>query len=157
MIRRPPRSTLFPYTTLFRSQGAGPLFCFPAIPVQLTAVYIRLFLRKILCARPHRGREVAATEARARDDTFPTRRPGDLPKAEALGPARSACQGCSACRTRRQLFLRGGQVLDGGGGAARPENCRPHAARQTTDPAGRRPAAAPRRLVGAVSVPAPCP
>src|SRR3712207_8475509 len=24
MIRRPPRSTLFPYTTLFRSQGAGP-------------------------------------------------------------------------------------------------------------------------------------
>src|SRR2546427_7927395 len=25
MIRRPPRSTLFPYTTLFRSQGARPL------------------------------------------------------------------------------------------------------------------------------------
>src|SRR3712207_8347340 len=25
MIRRPPRSTLFPYTTLFRSEGAGPL------------------------------------------------------------------------------------------------------------------------------------
>src|SRR5258705_12199361 len=24
MIRRPPRSTLFPYTTLFRSQAAGP-------------------------------------------------------------------------------------------------------------------------------------
>src|SRR2546422_5779072 len=24
MIRRPPRSTLFPYTTLFRSQGFGP-------------------------------------------------------------------------------------------------------------------------------------
>src|SRR3712207_7075334 len=24
MIRRPPRSTLFPYTTLFRSQGAQP-------------------------------------------------------------------------------------------------------------------------------------
>src|SRR3712207_7483670 len=23
MIRRPPRSTLFPYTTLFRSQGSG--------------------------------------------------------------------------------------------------------------------------------------
>src|SRR5688572_32366844 len=29
MIRRPPRSTLFPYTTLFRSRGAtsAPLFC----------------------------------------------------------------------------------------------------------------------------------
>src|SRR5256885_4911078 len=25
MIRRPPRSTLFPYTTLFRSDGAKPL------------------------------------------------------------------------------------------------------------------------------------
>src|SRR3712207_8530870 len=25
MIRRPPRSTLFPYTTLFRSVGAGPM------------------------------------------------------------------------------------------------------------------------------------
>src|SRR3989442_16023075 len=25
MIRRPPRSTLFPYTTLFRSQGRGRL------------------------------------------------------------------------------------------------------------------------------------
>src|SRR3712207_9024316 len=25
MIRRPPRSTLFPYTTLFRSEGAGRL------------------------------------------------------------------------------------------------------------------------------------
>src|SRR2546422_3719607 len=25
MIRRPPRSTLFPYTTLFRSDGAGRL------------------------------------------------------------------------------------------------------------------------------------
>src|SRR5207253_5600535 len=26
MIRRPPRSTLFPYTTLFRSCGSGPRF-----------------------------------------------------------------------------------------------------------------------------------
>src|SRR3712207_7335266 len=25
MIRRPPRSTLFPYTTLFRSGGGGPV------------------------------------------------------------------------------------------------------------------------------------
>src|SRR2546427_8445344 len=27
MIRRPPRSTLFPYTTLFRSAGPGPGGC----------------------------------------------------------------------------------------------------------------------------------
>src|SRR6266700_6733069 len=29
MIRRPPRSTLFPYTTLFRSRTAGPALCPP--------------------------------------------------------------------------------------------------------------------------------
>src|SRR2546430_15677707 len=28
MIRRPPRSTLFPYTTLFRSSGSNPLKSF---------------------------------------------------------------------------------------------------------------------------------
>src|SRR6266581_6211767 len=27
MIRRPPRSTLFPYTTLFRSPGTAPTYC----------------------------------------------------------------------------------------------------------------------------------
>src|SRR3712207_9040410 len=27
MIRRPPRSTLFPYTTLFRSRGSDPDLC----------------------------------------------------------------------------------------------------------------------------------
>ena len=32
MIRRPPRSTLFPYTTLFRSQDAGTAW---AVPYQL--------------------------------------------------------------------------------------------------------------------------
>src|SRR2546421_2807324 len=29
MIRRPPRSTLFPYTTLFRSPSSSPCFRFP--------------------------------------------------------------------------------------------------------------------------------
>src|SRR2546430_9041422 len=28
MIRRPPRSTLFPYTTLFRSEGTTPVWTF---------------------------------------------------------------------------------------------------------------------------------
>src|SRR5258705_2772847 len=40
MIRRPPRSTLFPYTTLFRSQLAidapEPVRCAPDPPVELT-------------------------------------------------------------------------------------------------------------------------
>src|SRR5438270_9176049 len=29
MIRRPPRSTLFPYTTLFRSAWSHPIACIP--------------------------------------------------------------------------------------------------------------------------------
>src|SRR5689334_24185800 len=29
MIRPPPRSTLFPYTTLFRSQESAPILCSP--------------------------------------------------------------------------------------------------------------------------------
>src|SRR3712207_7699855 len=39
MIRRPPRSTLFPYTTLFRSQGIEPGDFWPeiGIPVRLSA------------------------------------------------------------------------------------------------------------------------
>src|SRR5689334_24283698 len=28
MLRRPPRSTLFPYTTLFRSQGTAPAYLY---------------------------------------------------------------------------------------------------------------------------------
>src|SRR6266852_8151851 len=34
MIRRPPRSTLFPYTTLFRSPGAPHTHAEPAPPAQ---------------------------------------------------------------------------------------------------------------------------
>src|SRR3712207_7621970 len=33
MIRRPPRSTLFPYTTLFRSRGAGQEVVGPVAPL----------------------------------------------------------------------------------------------------------------------------
>src|SRR5437016_8280067 len=45
MIRRPPRSTLFPYTTLFRSRTAVELDPFPharqAVPVPIRACTIR--------------------------------------------------------------------------------------------------------------------
>src|SRR2546430_6875093 len=34
MIRRPPRSTLFPYTTLFRSQGSNPKFRLEQVKVK---------------------------------------------------------------------------------------------------------------------------
>src|SRR3712207_7607255 len=50
MIRRPPRSTLFPYTTLFRSQGGRR----PGAP-------LRLVRRHLLSGPegPTRGRELA--------------------------------------------------------------------------------------------------
>src|SRR5438034_8116410 len=38
MIRRPPRSTLFPYTTLFRSPGASGVVGAPVISVGESAV-----------------------------------------------------------------------------------------------------------------------
>src|SRR2546430_9193467 len=40
MIRRPPRSTLFPYTTLFRSRGDGPLHV--PLPVHAREVHVLL-------------------------------------------------------------------------------------------------------------------
>src|SRR5260221_8964140 len=41
MIRRPPRSTLFPYTTLFRSPTVAPFF-FPAVLAYCRASEIQL-------------------------------------------------------------------------------------------------------------------
>src|SRR5256885_6976963 len=40
MIRRPPRSTLFPYTTLFRSLVAGRTHLDPAVQQRLVAAVI---------------------------------------------------------------------------------------------------------------------
>src|SRR2546430_8827153 len=38
MIRRPPRSTLFPYTTLFRSPGATPPNTYSALPATAPSI-----------------------------------------------------------------------------------------------------------------------
>src|SRR5690242_21493137 len=39
MTRRPPRSTLFPYTTLFRSQGLGAALLTPTTLAIISATY----------------------------------------------------------------------------------------------------------------------
>src|SRR3712207_6958359 len=44
MIRRPPRSTLFPYTTLFRSLGKGYYFRFTPDPGEVGVDYNRMTL-----------------------------------------------------------------------------------------------------------------
>src|SRR2546422_10440710 len=59
MIRRPPRSTLFPYTTLFRSRRAvarGARAHEPALPARAGAV---LLARPLLEIVLHRGRRRA--------------------------------------------------------------------------------------------------
>src|SRR5689334_24854550 len=63
MLRRPPRSTLFPYTTLFRSERAGRLdACMPA--ASDLARLERWFQAEVL--RPHE-REKRAHAAPERD------------------------------------------------------------------------------------------
>src|SRR2546430_8646154 len=42
MIRRPPRSTLFPYTTLFRSVRGRPLY-------SIIVMLLRIMTREFLC------------------------------------------------------------------------------------------------------------
>src|SRR5688572_31296330 len=53
MIRRPPRSTLFPYTTLFRSRPSQSAAALPAIRRLRGAVAIRG--RRLELSRQHRA------------------------------------------------------------------------------------------------------
>src|SRR2546430_13866032 len=70
MIRRPPRSTLFPYTTLFRSGGAGD----PSAHRRLPAVRRGIRLRKAVPRFP----------------AGPLSGPGCTPRSEAPDPGRAA-------------------------------------------------------------------
>src|SRR2546430_5533237 len=77
MIRRPPRSTLFPYTTLFRSGRGGPRYGrhhhWPRVP---------LLLAVAAGALTAAGLSVPATPGRRRDrgnDLSEPRRPRILP------------------------------------------------------------------------------
>src|SRR3712207_8826165 len=54
MIRRPPRSTLFPYTTLFRSEPIGGLFLFADIRAHHTPRHVVVDAR-LLPWQPDQG------------------------------------------------------------------------------------------------------
>src|SRR5258708_27467164 len=54
MIRRPPRSTLFPYTTLFRSQGATRM------------IWVTVLRRRLAGLIDQRGREGPVAERAVR-------------------------------------------------------------------------------------------
>src|SRR2546428_1884092 len=58
MIRRPPRSTLFPYTTLFRSTASGPAEQIPAGAVGAHAVTEEALVRPA-AGQEHRPGAVA--------------------------------------------------------------------------------------------------
>src|SRR2546421_5555220 len=64
MIRRPPRSTLFPYTTLFRSRWIGAL-------AQPAGIALRDQLRRRSRDRPVQPLERSAGRSNARDDVAP--------------------------------------------------------------------------------------
>src|SRR4051812_49887394 len=79
MIRRPPRSTLFPYTTLFRSMQLSPrhvpdtIQAVPAIPRTLTGKKLEAPVKRILRGAPadavaSRG-ALAEPEARSEEHT----------------------------------------------------------------------------------------
>src|SRR3712207_2759791 len=62
MIRRPPRSTLFPYTTLFRSNPAG--FITGHVLQRLDTPRPMLFLYEVGVAEEYRGRGIGTALVR---------------------------------------------------------------------------------------------
>src|SRR2546429_9640391 len=74
MIRRPPRSTLFPYTTLFRSgDGAEQLVALALVPHEFLSLVIEqpvfrlLGQEAIIQARPGKALQVLAVGVGAKD------------------------------------------------------------------------------------------
>src|SRR2546428_10451234 len=97
MIRRPPRSTLFPYTTLFRSiETLWPssrrmrvqravVVPFPDRDDERTGVIITIRMNETL--RPTSGATACDLAAELRDVRGRTRRPtGDLSTEQLMGP-----------------------------------------------------------------------
>src|SRR5438093_6939405 len=65
MLRRPPRSTLFPYTTLFRSSRRSPLSRLAALPLPRP----RLLALILVAALPLALAEVARRPGRSEEHT----------------------------------------------------------------------------------------
>src|SRR3712207_8349832 len=63
MIRRPPRSTLFPYTTLFRSQHDAVALLRPTICCARLSLSYTAFLRSILALGSIAARDVVVCRA----------------------------------------------------------------------------------------------
>src|SRR2546430_13332351 len=69
MIRRPPRSTLFPYTTLFRSGNVNAVVSWVAIVVYFSiSIFMLWESQKTL--RSRKGRSLNAAEPKADHSAF---------------------------------------------------------------------------------------
>src|SRR3712207_6914366 len=86
MIRRPPRSTLFPYTTLFRSFSAG------------SAYLVRIDERRVSPARAAWDAAGAAAHRRAR--------PRRAPEARDVGSSVRSEEHTSELQSRQYLVCR---------------------------------------------------
>src|SRR2546427_13040243 len=91
MIRRPPRSTLFPYTTLFRSRGEGA-------PDRAQAGKEILSLAHRLPRRAQAGRRGADAEGEA-DAGDRVVGQGDAPQGEPRASARDEAEGVRRTRS----------------------------------------------------------
>src|SRR5258708_15147296 len=99
MIRRPPRSTLFPYTTLFRSRATGgPL----AIRIGLALVRSlpSAHAQRLLDAREHWG---ASAPARSEEHTSELQSPDHLVCRLLLEKKKIFSAFFFTCRLHRQL------------------------------------------------------
>src|SRR5256885_3381394 len=73
MIRRPPRSTLFPYTTLFRSERLGGRLAAPVV-----AAAVRPSGRRLRAAAPEPGRPDQEQPLRSEEHTSELQSPCNL-------------------------------------------------------------------------------
>src|SRR3712207_8114678 len=69
MIRRPPRSALFPYTTLFRSPWASTIGRAPGSPWTSTLLRARALTRRPPAARRAGRRPCRSSRARSEEHT----------------------------------------------------------------------------------------
>src|SRR5256885_9177572 len=121
MIRRPPRSTLFPYTTLFRSPGRDPVdrsaheWVFPGARDLHTACDARA---ERVAARRAAG---ATRRARGRDAGIgPARGPPSVPHGVPRAPRRRRCPLDRPRHGRRVGRERSARATRGDGRANRP-------------------------------------
>src|SRR2546426_11345312 len=107
MIRRPPRSTLFPYTTLFRSSrgGASPRCPVALGPTAVTATFSAVFTDATLTAQGTAIKAVHITDLRSAIDTLRTRNglPAFAYTDATLTPGTTVVQGVHLSELRAAL------------------------------------------------------